>query len=140
MRKAKIHYSSNFLTNVIFKIDFPKVLELGVGKAPFEFQNKIKDRFPVLEETPGKFVEFAVPKTVKDDLKITQEEVTKWDFYNKERTKAIVVTPNFISLEYLNYYNSFDEFLGDIDYGVKLFFDMYDVIKVINRMGLRYIN
>ncbi len=133
-------YISNFLTNVIFKVDFPKVLGLGISAPPVEFQEKIKDMFPNLEEKPGKFIEVAVPKASSGgEIQVVQEELIKWDFINKERTKTVVVTQDFISLEYSRY-KTFDEFSHDIESAIRPFFDLYNVIKVVNRIGLRYIN
>ena len=133
-------YISNFLTNVIFRVDFPKLLGLGITAPPVELQEKIKDIFPILEETPGKYIEMAVPKARSGEgIKVVQEELIKWDFINKERTKTVVVTQDFISLEYSRY-KSFDEFNQDIESAIRPFFDIYNVIKVVNRIGLRYIN
>lgn len=136
----KIHYNWNFITNAVFKVDFPKVLELSLSNPPSRFQEKIGDRFPILEEKPGKFFEVAIPKEIKkEDIIVKQEEIGKWDFYNKERSKSVVVTPEWIALEYFKY-DSFDEFDSDIEFVFQTFFDIYGVIKIAKRVGMRYIN
>lgn len=40
-----IKYKRNFLSKVIFRIDFSPILKIS-EKAPTEFQNEIKNKFP----------------------------------------------------------------------------------------------
>lgn len=132
----KREYKTNFLTNVIFRVDFPKILELS-EKAPSEFQKKINDTFPILEEIKAHRLDFEV-KSSEEDISLKQEKATAWQFSNKEKTKKIFLDPEFVYIEYTKY-TSFEEFFTDIKFVFGTFTDLYP-IKIAKRIGLRYIN
>ena len=129
-------YKSNFLTNVIFRVDFPPILSLDSRNPPTKFQSEIKDSFPILEPKPGKLYEIEISQEVP---KVVETKVTRWQFFNKEKTKVVDVASNAIILEYFVYRN-FKEFFNDVDLVFNKFFNIYDVVKISNRIGLRYIN
>lgn len=129
-------YKSNFLTNVIFRVDFPPILSLDSRNPPTRFQCEIKDSFPILEPKPGKLYEFEITKEL---AKVVTSKVARWQFFNKERTKVVDVGSDAIILEYF-VYRHFKEFFNDVDLVFKKFFNIYDVVKICNRIGLRYIN
>lgn len=125
-------YKKNFLSNVVCKIDFPKVLALKEG--PIEFQKVINTKFPHLKED----------KKLEINLDLMtglgQQDFTLcWLFSNKEKNKIIGVTSDSLFLEYKQHYVDFQEFKEDFEFMSSNFFKIYPV-GVITRIGLRYIN
>ena len=128
-------YKSNFLTNVIFRIDFPKILGLDKEKPPAEFQEKISDRFPISKEVEGKILDvLAAPDTIS----FKQERTVEWEFFNKEKTKRVHIASNFLYVEY-HKFNNFGELQEDMRFIFELFLELYPV-KIVNSIGLRFIN
>ena len=125
-------YKKNFLTKVVFRIDFDQV-ELSQLK---DFSEKIKKNFPINKE--GKGEEGMINFDFKTkELKQNSSSFVVWDFYNKDKTKKIKIHPKFLFIEYTKYKDS-KELLKDINI-VSSFIEIFKV-KTINRMGLRYIN
>lgn len=129
-------YKSNFLTNVVFRVNFPTILGMDNKNPPVQFQSEIADRFQISETKSGKSVEF---KISKEPVNVVESEVVRWQFFNKEKNKVIDVASDSIAIEYFVYRN-FKEFYNDIEWVFSKFFNIYDVVKICNRVGLRYIN
>lgn len=128
----KNKYKKNFLTKVIFRIDFEQA-KLGQLKL---FTEKFKKEFPISEEERGEegMVNFDFATKA---IKQSSSPIISWNLFNKNRTKKIKIHPRFLFIEYLKYKNS-TELLKDIN----LISDLIKIfeIKTINRLGLRYIN
>lgn len=131
-----IHYESNYITNVIFRVDFPKIIELDIREPTAEFQKKIVEKFPRVKPLKRGRVNF---KIQSDEVKTGTEEEDAWEFYNKENNKKVFLDSNHVSIEYFNHYTRFKEFLDDIKLVLKAIIDLYPV-KIAERIGLRYIN
>ncbi len=130
-------YKTNFLTNVVFKVDFPKILELNEQNPPAKLQEKIREKFPDLKEIKKQYIKFDT-KLTGENVEVKQEKTISWKFSNKEKTKNVFVDSEFIYLEY-NKYTKFQEFLEDIKFIISIFFEIYPV-KISKRIGLRYVN
>lgn len=125
-------YKTNFLSKVVYRIDFDQIKLGKIG----EYSEKVKKDFPLFEEKKG--LEGTVNFDFKtNEVKQASSQIITWIFYNKERTKRIVINPNFLSLEYDKYTDS-KELLNDINYISSFITDFG--ISAINRMGLRYVN
>ncbi len=130
------YYKRNYLTNVIFRTDFPKILGLDDENPPVQLQKDVKDRFPLLETISWKMVEF---KISKEPSTVFENKLSKWLFFSKDKTKVVEVCSDSITIEFFVYKN-FKEFFDDIEWVFSKFFSIYDVVRVSNRIGLRYIN
>jgi uncharacterized protein (TIGR04255 family) len=130
------NYPINFLESVIFRVDFPTVLEL-VNNAPAEFQNKIREQFPKLKEDIV-FIEAKIDISKRDIGDIKSGKERKWEFYNDEDKKKVIITPFFVALEY-NRYSNFEVFYKDLELIFKNFFEIYPS-TIATRIGLRYQN
>lgn len=131
--KKKIDsYKSNYLSNVIFRIDFDQV-ELSPIK---EFSKKIAESFPISEESKIKEGTFNFDLS-NDRIEQKIIPMTAWVFHNKSRNKKIEIHPKDLVIEYSEYTNS-KELLKDIDL-VSTFIADFKV-TTINRLGLRYVN
>jgi len=133
--KGKNEYRKNFLTNVIARIDYPKILELSERKPPSTFQGRVKGRYPLLRELKGETVKY---KQEKEKFEISKEEKISWQFSNKDKNIIVHVDPEFLTIE-AEKYTTFDEFLHEIKFVLGIFKDLYPV-EIINKIGLRHIN
>lgn len=127
-------YKKNFLSNVIFRIDFPVIKELA-EKLPAGLKDEILKDYPKLDpiEQVGIHIE-----NKGGDFKAEKETKITWKFKSKYEKLFVEIDPEYlavISQEYSNYPN----FRKKIENITKKFFSIYPDIK-INRLGLRYIN
>lgn len=129
-------YKKNFITNVIFRIDFPKILNLTEQKPPSKLQEIISEKFPILDESIRSEIKTKIMKNSTFDIKGTSKK--SWNFSNREKTKKVSIDPEFLIIEYLKYEN-FTEFFKTIKFIFENFINLYN-IRLINRLGLRYIN
>jgi len=129
-------YKKNFITNVILRIDFPKILKLSEKKPPSELQNIIIDKFPILEEKRQSKIDTKIMKDSTVDVKSTI--IVSWSFLNREKSINIFINPEYLTIEFYKYKN-FTECFKNIKYIINNFIKLYP-IKIINRVGLRYIN
>lgn len=127
-------YKKNFLSKVIFRIDFNETDITNLQK----FSNKINKDFPSFKIEEGE--EGSIDLDLKTK-KITRNQSNKfksWLFTNRRNTKLLRIERNFLSLEY-NKYKDKRELICDIENIVMNFIDTSGV-KIITRMGLRYFN
>ena len=126
-------YKENFITNVIFKVNFPKILNLSEQKPPTKLQKIINEEFTGLEVKRIPHINTRIMKDSTLDIKGTTKIL--WIFINQEKTKKVEIEQDSLSIEYLRY-NNFTEFFQTIKFTYKKFIDLYN-IKIINSLGLR---
>lgn len=132
---SKVCYSSNFLKEVILRIDFPAPVLSLEKTLPNKLSKAALTRFPIRESQKVQAQELQFSAT---GISANSREETQWAFFGKEREKNVVIAPQHLVLS-VRSYNTFEELTGD-------FFAIVDVLKmiepelVISRMGLRYIN
>lgn len=129
-------YSKNYLTDVIFKIDYPIILELN-SKTPELFQKKIFEKFPILEPLAQRGIKFEAQKDSKE-IKTEHLEQTTWRFRNKEESILVDLHAEYLAITFKKY-RSFTEFETEVKYVLDSFYEIYPSL-VVNRMGLRYVN
>jgi len=128
----KLAYKTNPITSAIFKINFPKILEINEKNPPYKFQNEIKKEYPEVIIKPSYNLN---PEGI---IGLRAEGNENWIFKNKNKNRSIGVSPEHIVMEFLQYDN-FDEFKGEIKDKFSKFIQIYNP-EWINRIGLRYIN
>lgn len=126
-------YKKNFLTDVLFKINFSILLSLN-NETPEEFQKKIIEDFPVLEPIQG--------VDIKIDLRLQSSTSTPipitWTFSNTDKSFLIELTSS--SLAVINKkYKNIETFNAVVSKILNAFFSVYSQV-LITRVGLRYIN
>lgn len=133
---GKIEYKTNFLTNVVIRVDFPSILELeGEGK-PESFQKELLTKYPIIEEQKGEGFMFKL--NPESSPEVTSEKKSTWLFSNKDRDKRITLSSNFLALEFFKY-KAFTDFREEFESIFDLLKKLYP-IGIVNRFGLRYIN
>ena len=130
----KIQYKKNFLTDVIFRVDFPIILDIAEN-TPKEFQNKIMNDFPTLEPIQ----QFGVRIEKKDlDINTFPANKTTWRFLSSNKNYLIELDSEFLAVV-CKKYDNFTDFKKTVFKILKSFVHLYPKL-VINRLGLRYIN
>ena len=128
-------YKKNYLSNVLFNLDFTTLSDYNSEKLK-EFQGLIKKEFPIVEEVKG--VEI-IHKLEKAKLPESQtSEILIWHFLDKTKKRIVSFQPDKIVLEFREY-NHFEEYFKMIELVIKSLFTLFPLI-VSTRVGLRYIN
>jgi uncharacterized protein (TIGR04255 family) len=128
-------YEKNFISNVVFKLDFPTLSDYGHEKAT-EFQKLVKKDFQILQEQKRISIEHKFKGT--EHIEAKTAETQKWAFFNKTKTRSISFEFDNIIVEFKEY-THFEDFLKIINRVTKSLFELFPSI-VSTRLGLRYIN
>ncbi|NMG82917.1 MAG: TIGR04255 family protein [Methanosarcinales archaeon] len=128
-------YEKNFLSNVVFKLDFPTLSDYSLEKIK-KFQELIKKEFQILKEKKGVRIQHKLKRT--DLIETETTEIQKWGFFNKTKSRNVSFENNNIIVEFKEYTHS-DEYFKTIDLVIKSLFQIFPSI-VSTRLGLRYIN
>ncbi len=139
MNLDRITYETNFLENVIFRIDYSPILRM-IKETPADFQTKIKGKFPRLREET--IIELSRGITKKSDTESQSHEEKQirpvWKFFSKDQTQMVELTYNTLAVEFSKYSN-FEEFRDSVEHAFHSFSEIYQSID-LKRLGLRYIN
>lgn len=130
-------YQRNYLKQVIARIDFLSPLASLKEDLPREIGDISKEFFPIPEpkEVTGQEVLFG-PQP--DQVERKQTHLTEWHFFGKEREKHLLITQEYLFVEFTNY-TSFELFSDHFMSVVDALFSAFGDLQ-IKRMGLRYIN
>lgn len=131
-----ICYDKNFLTNVIFRIDFAGQLP-DVDKAlPKELRNLILESFPVPEQKVRQVREISILRT---DVKARNMPGSlEWNFHTEDRQRTACVAPECFWIRFKKY-DSYDNFRAEAVRIISGIFGAFPDV-MIRRTGLRYIN
>lgn len=134
--KKNDQYKTNFLQNVIFRIDFFKD-KLSIDD--FDIK-KIKSRFSIFEPKTVKEKAFLLKNDKGKEPSISEASAieTKQYIFKKEDSSAtLVITNQNLVFNYTEYKN-FAELKNDVATILNAFFQ--NSSEIISRIGLRYIN
>lgn len=129
-------YRSNFLTNVIFRVDFTKSISIDDPDSIERYHDRIISKFSEKKKIGGGVIEYEFNDFGVDVKK--KEPKTSWQFLTNDQSKIVMIDSDFIYIECLKYSN-FAEFFEEI----KLVFETAnEFFNLTNpkRIGLRYIN
>ena len=134
-----MHYRKNFLSKVIFKVDFKSPLSSISDENYSSFSGKVKERYSFTVSKPITRVSFRIEPTGSG---LDRQVIGKiWEHRDKEGgNKILVLSPEFLVLEYQNrIYTHFAEFKEDMAFFYEKFQSTFD-LDTFPRIGLRYIN
>lgn len=134
-----MHYQKNFLSKVIFRIDFNSVASSLSSSEKPKFTSKIEERFPL---SVGRPVSQLSVSLTPDGAGIDQKAVAmQWDHTKVAGgTTLCSLGAEHLSLEYgPGDYTNYNDFIEDVRCVLDAFSNTFD-IKCVNRVGLRYIN
>jgi len=129
-----VTYEKNYLINVIFKLNYTSLSDYN-NKLK-EFQKLIKEKFPILEEAKGVMIEHQFGD--KQEVKSKKEDLVKWIFFNRKKTRMLSIESDSLTLEFKEYKN-FSEFEVIVKLILESLFGVFSSISS-TRLGLRYIN
>lgn len=130
-------YKKNFLSNVIFRIDYPPILELE-KETPAAFQSKIQDEFPILEPVKQSGFMFEAKPETKPKMETLNEIV--WKFWSKDKKKFIELDTTFLTISFIEgSYKDYIDFQKLVKKITDIFYEIYPHV-ITQRFGLRYIN
>jgi len=130
-----MHYQKNFLTNVIFRLDFEGILELKEN-TDTAFSNEISEKYPFASKEPLQLTMISATPTSKS---FQEETIYRRDYKNsKDAQKTVYLFPDALVVEYKQgQYKNFDSFYEDVNFVYEAFQKSYH-IEAFKRMGLRY--
>ncbi len=124
----RCRYGQPQLAEVICQLRFPEILTIQAN-APVEFQEAIRDRFPIYlrrQELPGK------------GALLKQEPVINHQFATTDGVWRVNLTSKFISLT-CSKYTCWEDFAAHLDKPLAAFIQVYKPAP-FERIGLRYLN
>ncbi|WP_407412130.1 TIGR04255 family protein [Methanobrevibacter sp.] len=134
-------YKKNYLTEVIFRINFSNILKLaGDNKeAADKFQKEIFEEFPNVHFQYNKNVNIQVDIKEGNSQSTVDEGDLTWIFSDENNFKQVELnSKNLILVYHKGAYNGFDKFLNDVSVLLRAL-RWYSPFKV-TFLGLRYIN
>ena len=128
-------YARNFLTKVIFQLQFSPMLAL-LKEAPADFQEAVKEDFPRLKVVKQLEAAAKISKEGFEPLPVKQ--TARWIFEAEDRSKSVTLAADLFSIEYQQY-QSLEVLRQDFERTWGLFQHEHRV-EILTRVGLRYIN
>lgn len=129
-------YKRNFLNKVILKCDYDFI---DLGKLE-EFAKSVKAIFPFQESQEGVNREMEIDFNKGKVISNNGIKSKQWNLLSADRNKYLLITPNFVSLEYINNsYKNKTELVSDFEKTLLPFLNFFK-INTVNRIGLRYLN
>lgn len=134
-----VTYKKNFLSNVIFRIDFSPILKLEKEK-PADFQDKIQHVFPILEPINQLGLSFVIDQKQESNSKMENLSRITWKFLSEDKKKIIELDSNYLAISFLEEsYKNYTDFKACVEEIIRIFYEAYPEV-IAQRMGLRYIN
>jgi len=137
MEYKKMNYNKNFITKVIFRIDFNVIPNLQSERQP-EFSEKIKARYPNFESKQTAQIIF----TASGSTTGIQQELKgwTWEHRNENKKRVVSLTSESLTIEYGDEeFTVFNDFATDVTEIYSIFHSLYKPSEV-SRIGLRYID
>lgn len=129
-------YKRNFITDVIFRIDFKSIPQLQAGDQPEEFEKNIKSEFPIKKPIEQRGLKFEGRGEEMSVEKMPSQTV--WTYSDEEKNKTIELAAGSLIVN-CKKYESFVMFEEDIMSTLKHFLSAYN-LDCAERVGLRYID
>lgn len=133
-QSQRVIFNNNPLDEVICQLRFPTILEIN-AKKPAEFQNKLRNSYPLYEEDQSTF-----PKEIADivaRLPISpKEENVTYKFLSQDSRRTISLSSDFVAFSETNY-RTWDRFFGEIQRAQEALEEVYNP-TFYTRIGLRY--
>jgi uncharacterized protein (TIGR04255 family) len=102
-----------------------------------DFSNKIKHSYPIIEELLIPKAELQLSSSGESKQKISPEKLYR--FYNEGKTQLVQANKDFVTFNRLKSYSGYEKFRADAEEVLRNYIDVISP-KIINRIGMRYIN
>jgi uncharacterized protein (TIGR04255 family) len=129
-------YKNTFLKEVIFKADFPTLVQ-GVEKGlSAKVSKAILGKFPLSEPQKAHAQEFQF--SGGSNFQAKSSEIMQWIFHSQNRDRTLAITQEAFSYTSREY-KTYETLVEDINAPIKEFFSDYKDLTS-SRLGLRYVN
>lgn len=133
MQHKDIKYQNNFITNVIFRLDFASFLNLEHNNNIDIFREKIFDILPISDNQ-----NHSIKKINLDNLSVDNEEQKLYNFNSKDEYYKLTIQNNNLIIQ-CNKYSNFQIFQKIVTKVLVQFNEIYPHVSYA-RLGLRYVN
>jgi len=144
---ARVVYEKNPLEAVICQLRFPPILRIG-AEEPARYQERIRDRYPLLRERPTFDIGAALPEILSlppEVAKLLNTELvqalplggqTVYDFLTADEVWTITLARDFLAVT-TKMYRRWEEFRGRLEFALDALIAEYSP-AFFTRAGLRY--
>ncbi len=136
---ARSVYSRNPLSDVVCQLRFPTILQVSAAP-PAAFQDRIRDKYPVLEQVATPVLPKNMPENVRVLVEASLKQNSKqFNFFTVEEPKRLVtLTENFVALTEHGY-KDWETFSAELRLVEQAFREVYKP-SFYSRIGLLYQN
>jgi uncharacterized protein (TIGR04255 family) len=135
----RVFYEKAPLIEVVSQLRFPQILRIE-GQPPAEFQERIRDKFPLLEKATSPLLpqlqQIPLPAEIMQAL--GSQGALSYLFFTEDRTSTVTLAPDSIALS-TKTYRQWEEFLTLLRAPLGALIDVYQP-SFFQRVGLRYID
>lgn len=133
--KNRKKYKNDYLKQVIVRVDFDSELPILSDGPSSEVYDCVRKRFPLKEEKTivGRELLISPDTTTSRNL-----EIKEWRYYGSDRLKNLVISPNYLIVEF-NKYEHYEVLREDFLSVLDVLYKSYPSI-MLKRLGLRYID
>jgi uncharacterized protein (TIGR04255 family) len=130
----RVIYSKAPLIEVICQVRFPPLLSIE-SKPPVEFQERIRDHFPLLEKASALSLPAGFPKQVAQAVQ-AQIGTSNYQFLTEDRSSIVTLSSDSIALS-TTQYTRWEDFRGRLRGPLAALIEIYRP-SFFSRVGLRY--
>jgi uncharacterized protein (TIGR04255 family) len=134
-QKPEVRLRKPPLEEVICQVKFPPILRIS-KETPIDFQDTIRDHFPVLEIEQGVIVQFPIIGNIEKPAVETSPKIYR--FLSPDKKNNVSIATDFIALS-TKKYSTWSDFLQILNFILKTFVNIYQP-SFATRIGLRFIN
>lgn len=130
-------YKSNYLTEVILRIDFQTSIPEYQRSIPKDLEDEILKYF-TLKEHKKAFIEELKFTPSSETVERQKTEFTEWNYFANEKQKRLCLTKDFLFILYQKYLN-YEDFTEPFHTLLRFLSSNHKDVQ-IKRIGMRYIN
>jgi uncharacterized protein (TIGR04255 family) len=135
---AEIPLATSPLHRVLIVINFPAILKISEESGIIKFQDRIRDRYPILHREQQTGIEFQLGP--QGEMMPSRNVIqTIWRFVSGDDSWRVSLGPEFIALETAEAYESRDDFLDRFRVILDIFIEEFKP-SFSSRIGVRYLN
>jgi uncharacterized protein (TIGR04255 family) len=136
----RVTYKRNSLIQVVCQLRFPRILL--IEKQPTEFQERIRQQFPLFQVSVEQQQQFSV-EIGADDMKplpriLQSEPINNYRFTSDNQRWHVNLTSTFLSLS-TSQYSRWEDFKNKFKEPINALISVYNP-PFFERIGLRYVN
>jgi uncharacterized protein (TIGR04255 family) len=136
-RSPRVFYEKAPLVEVVCQVRFPPLLAIQANP-PTDFQEAVRDAFPLLEEGDGFVADLELPPQMKRLLAAQSGGATGYQFSSEDRLEAVTLTRDSLAYS-TKRYTLWEEFSKTLNGPLNKLTQIYKP-SFYNRIGLRYID